>query len=239
MSRLLIKNKDIAVPGEIMAEGMDYLPGPGTYRDEDKIRAGCVGLVTIDGRAIKLIPLAGRYMPKRGDTIIGRVKEILISGWLLDIDSAYPAMLSMKDGSSEYIARGSDLTQYYTFGDYLVCKIINVTTQKLVDVTMKGPGLRKLYGGRIIKINTHKVPRVIGKKGSMVSMVKQATGSKIIVGQNGVTWIQNDDPKMELLTVDTIYKIAAEAHISGLTDRIKEFLEKKTGKKIQSAGSGE
>jgi len=191
MGKLLAKDKEVTVPGEVLAEGMDYLPGTGTYRD------------------------------------------------LLDFDSAYHAMLSMKDGSSEYIARGADLTQYYTFGDYIVCKIINVTTQKLVDVTMKGPGLRKLYGGRIIRINTHKVPRVIGKKGSMVSMIKQATGSKIIVGQNGITWLQNDDPNMELLTVETIRKIAAEAHISGLTDRIKQFLEKKTGKKIQAAVSGE
>jgi exosome complex component RRP4 len=234
MSKLITQEKEITAPGEVLAEGMDYLPGIGTYRDNDKIRASRVGLVMVDGRAIKLIPLSGRYMPKRGDTIVARVKEILISGWMLDIDAAYHAMLSMKDGSSEYIARGADLTQYYTFGDYIVCKIINVTTQKLVDVTMKGPGLRKLFGGRIIHINTHKVPRVIGKKGSMVSMVKQATGSKIIVGQNGVTWIQNDDPKMELLTVETIKKIAAEAHISGLTDRIKEFLEKKTGKKLEA-----
>jgi exosome complex component RRP4 len=234
MSKLITQEKEITAPGEVLAEGMDYLPGQGTYRDNDKIRASRVGLVMVDGRAVKLIPLSGRYMPKRGDTIIARVKEILISGWMLDIDAAYHAMLSMKDGSSEYIARGADLTQYYTFGDHIVCKIINVTTQKLVDVTMKGPGLRKLFGGRIIHINTHKVPRVIGKKGSMVSMVKQATGSKIIVGQNGVTWIQNDDPKMELLTVETIRKIAAEAHISGLTDRIKEFLEKKTGKKLEA-----
>lgn len=239
MSRLLTKDKEITAPGEILAEGMDYLPGPGTYRDEDKIRAKRVGLVMIDGRTIKLIPLSGRYLPKRGDTIIGRVKEILISGWMLDIDSAYPAMLSMKDATSEYIARGADLTQYFTFGDYLVCKIINVTSQKLTDVTMKGPGLRKLYGGRIIRINTHKVPRVIGKKGSMVSMIKQATGSKIIVGQNGVTWLQNDDPKLELLTVESIKKIARESHITGLTDSIKEFLEKKTGKKLQVTFTGE
>jgi len=239
MSKLLIKDKEITVPGEVLAEGMDYLPGIGTYREGQTIRASRIGLVNIDGRAIKLIPLAGRYEPKRGDTIIGFIKEIIMSGWLIDLDSPYHAMLSLKDAGSEYIAKGADLTKYYTFGDYVVCKITQVTTQKLVDVTMKGPGLRKLYGGRIIKINTHKVPRVIGKKGSMVSMVKQATGSKVIVGQNGTTWVQNDDPKMELLTVKTIEKIAEESHISGLTDRIKKFLEKETGKKVETKVEGE
>lgn len=239
MSKLLTKDKEIAVPGEILAEGMDYLPGIGTYREGQKIIASKIGLVNIEGRAIKLIPLSGRYIPKRGDTIIGFVKEILLNGWLIDFSSAYIAMLSLKDAMSEYIAKGADLTKYFNFGDYVVCKIINVTTQKLVDVTMKGPGLRRLYGGRIIKVNTHKVPRIIGKKGSMVSMVKQATGSKIIVGQNGVTWLQNEDPKMELLTVKTIQKVARESHITGLTERIKKFLEKETGKKIEAKVEGE
>lgn len=233
MGKLIIKDKEIAVPGECLAEGMDYLPGIGTYREGDKIFSSRLGLTNIDGRAVKLIPLSGRYQPKRGDTIIAFVKDITITAWLLDIDSAYSAMLSMKEGSSDFIQRGADLRQYYTFGDYVVCKIINVTPQKLVDVTMKGPGLRKLKGGRIIHVNTHKVPRIIGKKGSMVSMIKNSTGCRIIVGQNGVTWIQSEDPKMEMLAVNAVKKIEKEAHISGLTDRIKKFLEKETGKKIE------
>lgn len=233
MGKLLIKDKDIAVPGELLAQGMDHLPGAGTYRDGENILAARLGLVTVDGRAIKLVPLTGRYLPKRGDVIIGQVKEITMSGWIIDFDSAYHAMLMMKEAVSEYIPKGADLRQYFTFGDYLACKITNVTSQKLVDVTVRGPGLRKLRGGRIIEVNTNKVPRIIGKKGSMVHMIKQATNSRIIVGQNGTIWIDNEDPKMELLTVDTINKIAEEAHIPGLTDRIKSFLEKETGKKIE------
>jgi len=239
MSKILVKEKDIVVPGECLAEGMDYLPGIGTYREGEKIMASRLGLAVIDGRAIKLIALSGKYLPKRGDTIIGKIKEILMSGWMLDTNSAYHAMLSMKEGTSDFIPKGADLTQYFNFGDYVVCKITNVTSQKLVDVTARGPGLRKLKGGRIITANTHKVPRIIGKKGSMVSMIKNATDCRVIVGQNGIIWLQGEDPKMELLAVNTIKKIEREAHISGLTDRIKEYLEKETGKKITVAASGE
>lgn len=239
MSKLLVKDKEIAVPGECLAEGMDYLPGSGTYREGEKIIASRLGLITIDGRAIKLIPLSGRYLPKRGDTIIGRVTEVLFSGWRINTESAYSAMLGMKEATSEYIPKGADLTQYYNFGDYIVCKITAVTSQKLIDVTVKGPGLRKLRNGRIIKVNTHKVPRIIGKSGSMVSMIKQATGCQIIVGQNGVVWLQGEDPKMELLAVETIKKIEQESHISGLTDKIKQYLEKETGKKIIIRTEGE
>jgi exosome complex component RRP4 len=225
MSQLNIEEKQIVVPGEILAEGLDYLPGAGTYRNNDKIIACRLGIVNVEGRAIKTIALSGRYMPNKNDVIIGKVIDITFSGWRLDTNSAYSGMLMLKDATSEFIARGADLTQYYNLDDYLVCKITNVTSQKLIDLSMKGPGLRKLGIGRIITVNPHKVPRIIGKAGSMVSMIKNYTNCKIIVGQNGLIWLQGN-PKDEVLAVKVIKKIESESHISGLTERIKEFLEK-------------
>ena len=225
MSKNLVNDKDISVPGETLAMGMDVLPGPGTYREGEKIIANRLGLVMIDGRTIKLIPLSGRYMPKTGDTIICKVIDVGFNGWRLDTNSAYSAMLSMKDATSEFIQRGANLTQYYDLGDYIVCKIVNVTSQKLIDVTMKGPGLRKLNGGRIIEVASNKVPRIIGKQGSMVIMIKDTTQCNIVVGQNGLIWIEGN-PMNELLAIQSIRKIEAESHLSGLTDKIKEFLEK-------------
>ena len=130
MSEIKIKEKEIAVPGEQLAQGMDILPGQGTYRDGENIIAKRLGLATIDGRTIKLIPLSGRYIPKTGDTVICKVIDVSFSGWRLDTNSAYSAMLSMKDGTSDFIARGANLTQYYDLGDYIVCKIINVTRRQ-------------------------------------------------------------------------------------------------------------
>jgi exosome complex component RRP4 len=229
MGKLIAKEKEIAVPGEALAEGMDNLPGVGTYREGESIIAGKLGLVYVDGRTIKLISLSGVYIPKRGDTIICKVIDVGFSGWRLDTNSPYSAMLGMKDATSEYIARGADLTQYYDLGDYIVCKITNVTSQKLVDVTMKGPGLRKLKGGRIIEVDSNKVPRIIGKQGSMVTMIKQGTDCNIVVGQNGLVWIFGK-PANELLAIRAIRKIEQESHLSGLTENIKSFLEKESKK---------
>ena len=229
MSNIMVKDKDIAVPGETLAVGMDVLPGAGTYRDGEKIAANRLGLAVIEGRTIKLIPLSGRYIPKTGDTIICKVIDVGFNGWRLDTNSAYSAMLSLKDATSEFIARGANLTQYYDLGDYLVCKIVNVTSQKLIDVTMKGPGLRQLKGARTIEVDSNKVPRIIGKQGSMVVMIKEYTKCNIVVGQNGLIWIDGD-PINELLAVRTIRKIEKESHTSGLTDKIKEFLEKESSK---------
>src|SRR3989339_249832 len=224
MSEIIVKDKEISVPGETLAIGMDILPGSGTYRDGEKIAANRLGLAMIEGRTIKLIPLSGRYIPKTNDTVICKVIDVGFNGWRLDTNSAYSAMLSMKDATSEFIQRGANLTQYYDLGDHIVCQIVNVTSQKLIDVTMKGPGLRKLKGGRIIEVDANKVPRIIGKQGSMVVMIKEATRCNIIVGQNGLIWIDGE-PMNELLAIQAIRKISAESHTSGLTDKIKGFLE--------------
>lgn len=229
--KLLVKDKDIVVPGEVLASGMSYLPGHGTYRDNDKVIANRLGLLNIDGKVLKTVPLAGRYMPKRNDVIIGKVIDILMSGWRLEINSPYSAVLPLKDASFNYIAKGADLTRYFELDDYVVVKITNVTSQNLVDVTCKGPGLHKLKGGRIIHVNTHKVPRIIGKKGSMVSLVKKATDCKVTVGQNGIAWISGD-PEMEVITVNAIKMIEEQSHVSGLTEKVESYLEKSTGKKI-------
>ena len=232
MGELLVKERDVVVPGEIIARGMDFLPSHGTYRRGEEIVANVVGLVKIDNKVLRIVPLSGRYIPKRGDVIIGKVIDILVSGWRLDINSAYTAVLPLKDASFDFIKKGEDLTKFYKLEDYLVVKITNVTSQNLVDVTIKGPGLRKLGEGRIIKVNTHKVPRIIGKKGSMISMIKKATGCKIIIGQNGIIWLSGE-PMMEAVAAEAIKKIEEESHTLGLTEKIKELLEKKTGKKVE------
>ncbi|MFC1741479.1 exosome complex RNA-binding protein Rrp4 [Nanoarchaeota archaeon] len=225
MGEIKVKDKEVVVPGETLADGMEFLPSFGTYREGEQILASRLGLVNVDGKVIKLVPLSGVYLPKRGDTIIGPVTEILLSGWRIDTNSAYSAVLNLKDATSEFIARGADLTKYFQIGDCVMAKISNVTSQNLVDLTMKGPGLCKLKGGRITTVNANKVPRIIGKQGSMVSMIKQYTNCRILVGQNGKVWIQGENPTMELLAVATIQKIEREAHVPGLTDTIKAFLE--------------
>src|SRR3989344_620217 len=224
MGTLTVPEKTVVVPGQELADGMDYLPGFGTYRDGEQIVASQLGLLSVEGRAIKIIPLSGKYIPKRDETIIAQVVDITMHGWRLEINSAYSAMLTLKDASSDFIARDADLTAYFNFGDWIVAGVENVTTQKLIDLTMKGPGLRKLGEGMIIRVGPSKIPRIIGKGGSMVSMSKEYTGCRIIVGQNGVLWIQGS-PEGELLAAKTIQEIERHAHRSGLTERVKQILE--------------
>ena len=209
MGELKIQEREVIVPGEIVAEGMEFVPSYGTYRKDDKIIAMKIGLANVTGKVIKLIPLSGRYTPKRGDVIIGNVSEILLQGWIIETNCAYHAMLPMKDATHEF-------------------KIINVTSQKLIDVSMKGPGLKKLIGGQVLAMNHNKVPRVIGKSGSMIGLIKRATGCQIYVGQSGVIWLKGA-PEKEVVAVEAIRLIENNSHIKGLTDTVKNMLTERVG----------
>ncbi len=227
MGKLNVDEKAIVVPGDVLAEGMDYLPAGGAFRENDKVISAQVGVVEVNGRLVKVIPLAGAYVPKKDDIVIGRVSDVSYSNWFVDVGYAFDAVMSLKDGTTEFVERGAELSEYYGIGDFVVARVSNVTKSKMIDLSMKGPGLRKLIGGKIAAICPVKVPRVIGKQGSMVSMIKDYTGCQIIVGQNGRIWISGKTPEDELLATEAIQVIEEKAHMSGLTDIVKEFLEKR------------
>ena len=225
MSSITVKEREIVIPGDVLAEGMDYLPGNNTYREQEKVFSKVLGLVSVSGRVLKVTALAGPYIPKAGDKIIGRVKDILISGWRMYTATAYSAVMNVRDATDRFIKKEEDLSQVLGIGEYVVMQITNVTSQNLIDVTMKGPGLRKITQGRVIQINSHKVPRVIGKKGSMITLLKNYTGCNITVGQNGLVWISGESAEKEYLAEQAIKRIEAKSHEEGLTEKMETFLK--------------
>ncbi len=223
MSNLLVKEREIVIPGEALAEGMDFLPGDNAYREEEKIYSMVLGIVGVSGRVLRITPLSGPYVPRIGDKIIGKVTDITMSGWRVDTGTAYSAMMNVKDATTRYIKKEEDLSKIIAIGDYVVVKIINVTSQNLIDLSMKEPGLFQVNGGRVIRINNQKVPRVIGKQGSMISLIKSKTGCEVTVGQNGIIWVKGI-PEKELLAAQAIKMIEEKSHQEGLTEKMEKFL---------------
>ena len=223
---ILVKEREVVVPGEELATGMDYLPSDGAFRDGDKILSSRVGLFNLDGRLVKVIPLGGKYIPKKNDTIIGTVTDVSHNSWRIDIGWAFDVVVFMREGSREFIPNDADLSRYYAPGDMVVAKIIKADSTRMTDASLKMPGCRKLGTGKIIEVQSSRVPRIIGKQGSMISMIKECTNCNIIVGQNGKVWISGEDHKMERIAEAAIKKIEAEAHFSGLTEKISKFLKK-------------
>ncbi len=226
MDKIYVKDRDIVVPGDLLAEGLNYLPSGKAFRENEKIFASTIGLINIKGRVIKVIPLAGKYMPKKDDIVVGRVIGISHHGWQIDINSAYNADLNVGEGVSEYIdLNKTNLSKYFDIGDYMLAGIINISESKFVKLTAKNRPYKKLAGGNIIEVSPTKIPRIIGKQGSMIKMLKEESGCNVAVGQNGWIWIKGI-PENEAIVARIIKTIEAESHTTGLTDKIKETLKK-------------
>lgn len=219
------KKREITIPGEKIVSGRDYLPGEGTRREGEDIIANKFGLADISGRLVKVIPLSGIYMPRGGNVVVGIVTDTTFNGWLVDIRSPYSAFLPSSD-FSRYMK--GDLTEYYDIGDMIACKVFSVK-HRGVDLTIKSRGLGKLEKGIIIYINSNKVPRVIGREGSMIKLIKDETNCEIVVGQNGVVWISGNKVEDELKAKEAIMFVVNKSFIEGLTEKVKEWFDKNKG----------
>jgi exosome complex component RRP4 len=213
-SELLVKERQLVIPGEPLAAGLDFLPSQGSFRDENQIKSKILGLARIKDRFVGVIPLSGVYIPKPRDGVIGFIEDMQTTMWIVDINSPYTALLLLGEAVGEYVdLNKTDISVYYDIGDVIYSKVLNVSKTKRVQLTMDDHRTRKLIGGRILKITPSKVPRVIGKAGSMIEMIKDKTKCKIIVGQNGIIWIKGEN---EALATRAILTIERESHTSGL-----------------------
>jgi exosome complex component RRP4 len=221
-SELLVKERELVLPGTILANGLDYLPSTGCYRENNELKAKQLGLVRLRDRFVGVIPLSGVYVPKPGDGIIGVVSDMQSTFWIVDINSPYDSILQIGEAVEEYVdLHKTDISVYFDIGDIIYAKILNVSKSKNTSLTMNDYRAKKLIGGKIIKITPFKVPRLIGKEGSMIELIKNKTGCQIIVGQNGMVWIKGEK---ETLATKAILTIEKESHTVGLTDRITKLL---------------
>jgi len=222
-SEILVKERQLVIPGETLARGLDYLPSTGCFRVDNEIRAKVMGLVRVKDRFITIVPLAGVYSPRSGDGVIGFIEDMQTTIWIVDINSPYDAILLLGEAVSEYVdLNKTDISIFYDIGDIIYAKVLNVSKSKQVQLTMNDYRARKLIGGRILKITPSKVPRLIGKEGSMIELIKDKTKCQIIVGQNGVVWIKGEK---EGLATKAVLTVDSESHTTGLTDRVSELLE--------------
>jgi len=184
-----------------------------SYERENNYYSKYIVLVNED----KTTRLFGYYMPEVNDIVIGKVIDVLSNGWIVDINSPYMGKLSLKD-------TGVDPNDLYTYGDYILCQIIKMTKNKLIDLDIKKK--EKLNNGLILKVDPARIPRLIGKNSSMLNLIKEYLKIDIIIGKNGRVYLNgnvNDISK----AVDIIRFIINNSYKKGLTEKVKEILENK------------
>lgn len=226
-------DKQIVIPGDLLSDNVAKA-GDGTYVAEGKVYSNLYGLVSEKDK-IRVVSLSGKYIPSTGDVIIATVSEVTFSNWIMDINSPYEGLLHL----SEYPKRieSSEMMKHLKIGDSALVLVKEITPSMKVELTMRDNKLKPISSGRMVFISSTKVPRIIGRGGSMISMLKKETNCNIFVGPNGVVWVTGKDRNMDK-AIEAIHIIENEAHTNGLTDRISRFLKEESGEHKRDKATG-
>jgi len=196
-------------------------PGTGTYRVGGKVYASVLGLLSPKPPFVHVIPLSGRYIPKPNDTVIGTVTDCQGTFWLLDIGAPRWAPLHMT-GTPWKVEIG-ETDHFLRVGEAVVVRVESLEATGRIGVTMIGDGLGKLEGGTIVVVSPARIPRVVGRSGSMIQTITRHTGAQIAIGQNGRIWV-GGSPDAIQRTREALRLIDEEGQRAGLSERVESYL---------------
>jgi exosome complex component RRP4 len=219
-----LEERSIVVPGDLIYEGK-VRAGDNTYRDGGNVYATKVGLVNYSKDRVSVIALEGGYTPLVGDLVVGTVTDIELGQWLVDIDGPGDAILTVNEAIDKPFRTSLDMTQILDVGDVVVAKVVDLDRNRTPVLSILGRDLGRVHEGFVIRITPSKIPRLIGKKGSMINMILKETRCNVTIGQNGRILINGRGREDEEIVERVVHKIEAEAHTSGLTNRIQEYLK--------------
>jgi exosome complex component RRP4 len=218
----MIERKQV-IPGDVITRG-NYRYGSYIEKRGDEYVALRVGLAEVSHEGVKLNPLVGPYLPKTDDQVIGKVIDINGFGWVVDINSCFDGFLpaSFVFGR-EFSPATHDLSSKFRVGDVIGARIESFDRSRDPQLSIRGEGYGKILEGEIIKMPPTKVPRLIGKRGSMINLISERTGCDVQVGQNGVIVVVGP-PEGIVKTAYVIKMIDKEVHGANLMGKIEEYL---------------
>jgi len=218
---MMVKTRDVVIPGEILGDVKDKKAGYGTFSEDGKIISKFLGIPKDSSGYLSVVPLSGVYVPRRQDKVIGFITSVEKVGWVVDINSPWSSFLSLSEGVDEFVdLKRTNIRRFYDVGDIIYAQVSDIRGGD-VQLSMNTPIARKLRDGVMIKITPSKVPRLIGKEGSMINTIKEKTKTIIRVGQNGVVWISGEKVNKAIKAVKLIEE---KSHIIGLTEEITKSL---------------
>ena len=212
------------IPGDVITSG-SYRADQNTVLDGRLIVSTAVGVSEIVDDAVRVIPLTGKYMPRIDDMVVGKVTSHTSLAWELDINSCYVGFLPASDVfGRDFSARSDELASRLKRGDLVAARIANSDRSRDPLLTITDRDLGKIDTGELVAMSASKVPRLIGKRGTMIQMIETQTNSLITVGQNGWVVVACEDPNGLLKAKEAIAMVDRLAHTSNLTDRVRDML---------------
>ena len=213
------------IPGDVVTTG-PFRAEQNVILEGEKIISTAVGISEIYEDSVRVIPLTGKYIPKIDDLVIGKVNSHTSLSWELDINSCYVGFLPAQDVfGRDFSAHADELATKLKTGDLVAARIANFDRTRDPLVTISDRDLGAIDSGVLVKISPSKVPRLIGKRGSMIQMIEMATNAAVTIGQNGWVVVSCESPEGLLKAKKAIEMVNQKAHVVNLTDQIKEMLE--------------
>ena len=217
--------KRFVLPGDVLTTAPLRLER-NVVLEGKKIISTTIGLSSVFNDSVKVIPLTGIYIPRIDDLVVGIIKTISGNSWFADINSCYQGMLLGQD----VFGRGSyptlnDMKERLGKSDLIFAKIVNYDRTREPLISINGQNLGKIDDGELIKISPAKVPRLIGKHGSMIQSIEESTGASITIGQNGWVVVSCEKTNGLLKAIMAIRMVEEQAHVVDLTDKVKKMLQ--------------
>jgi exosome complex component RRP4 len=212
------------VPGDRIIEG-NFRPLFNVIRAGNSIISTRIGIAEAGREGVKVIPLSGVYIPRVNDIVIGKIMHHSSLSWEVDINSCFSAHLPAQDVfGRDFSPARDDMGRELATGDLITARIIAFDRTRDPMVTIQDKGLGKVPRGEFIKISATRVPRLIGKRGSMIQTIEQATHTRVLIGQNGIVVVTGRNSEGIKLAVRAIRMVEEEAHTPNLTQRVKTLL---------------
>jgi exosome complex component RRP4 len=220
-----VKDHDIVTPGELLSD--EGNGSHGTYLEGTKVFSKYFGVIRIEPKGVGVQPLTSVYEPMEGDEVVGQITEVGGKYWVVDINAPYYTRLDVRDMNIRIDT--NELDKYLDIGDLVYVRVFKIYPNHSADVSMRGTRYAKLPGRTTAKIDIMKLPRLIGKEGTMINIIKTETNCDMLVGQNGIVWINGEDYN-KALALAAVNLVEKEYYNPNLMDKIKELLKNVRGK---------
>jgi exosome complex component RRP4 len=211
------------IPGEVVARG-NVRADLNVVRVGDKIVATRVGMAEVGHDVVRVVALSGPYIPRIDDLVVAKIIDYSAFAWEADMNSCFFGILPAASVfGRDYSPAKDSLTDKLKVGDIVAARVIAFDRTRDPLLSISGPGLGRIPRGQVVKISPAKVPRLIGKKGSMIKTIEAGTRCRMLIGQNGVVVIVGS-PEDALKATRAVNLVEEEAHSADLTEKVQSLL---------------
>ncbi|KAG1056022.1 hypothetical protein G6F46_001142 [Rhizopus delemar] len=177
-------------PGETVTVDQQFMRGHGTYTDGEGVISSVAGVVEKVNKLLSVRPLKTRYTAEIGDIVVGRITEVAMRRWKVDVNSRQDANLllssvSLPGGVQRRKNEADELQmrQFFAEGDALVAEVQTFYSDGTIGLHTRGFKFCKLRNGSFICVPPVLVQRCKSQFHSL------PCGVDVILGLNGYIWV--------------------------------------------------